>query len=151
MPTTDSFPIPLDTTFLLPQEPKSASDTPAPAGGAAPNTSGEAKVDPNVPQAGQPQQPCGGSEMLLYMGVFIGLMYFMVMRPEQKRRKEQQNLLTALKVGDRVVTISGLHGVVAKLDQQTVTLRVDTVQMTFDRVAVARIVRDEAAAAAKKA
>lgn len=84
--------------------------------------------------------------MMIYMGVFLALMYFMVMRPEQKRRKEQQALMASIKQGDRVVTAGGMHGIVTKLTEKTVTLRVDTVQMTFDRVAIARVERDDAPA-----
>ena len=68
-----------------------------------------------------------------------------MIRPEQKRKKEQQNLLASIKQGDQVVTISGMHGEVSSLTDKTVTLRVDTVNMTFDRSAVARIERGPAA------
>ena len=77
--------------------------------------------------------------------MFLVLMYFFMIRPEQKRKKEQQNLLASIKQGDAVVTISGMHGEVSSLTDATVTLRVDTVHMTFDRSAVARIVREEGA------
>ncbi|MFY9345722.1 MAG: preprotein translocase subunit YajC, partial [Planctomycetota bacterium] len=92
-----------------------------------------------------------GPEMLIYMGVFLALMYFMVMRPEQKRKKEQQALLSSVKQGDRVVTTAGMHGVITKLTDKTVTLRVDTVQITFDRAAIARVERDDAATPPGKA
>ncbi|MBL8736823.1 MAG: preprotein translocase subunit YajC [Planctomycetes bacterium] len=82
--------------------------------------------------------------MLLYGGLFLVLMYFMVMRPEQKRRKDQQNLLSTMKVGDKVVTIGGLHGKILRLAEKTVVLQVDSVQMTYDRVSIARVERDEA-------
>ena len=77
------------------------------------------------------------------MPMFLVLMYFFMIRPEQKRKKEQQNLLASIKQGDKVVTVSGMHGKVSALTDATVTLRVDTVNMTFDRSSVARIVRDE--------
>ena len=88
----------------------------------------------------------GGFSPILIMVAFIALMYFMMIRPEQKRKKEQQNLLASIAQGDKVVTISGMHGVVSALTDKTVTLRVDTVNMTFDRSSVARIERDDAAA-----
>jgi preprotein translocase subunit YajC len=117
---------------------------PGPAG--TPGTPGTQQPMPS----GQPQQPCGGPEMFLYLPVFLLLMYFMVMRPEQKRRKEQQNLLSSVKQGDRVVTIGGMHGVITKLSEKTVTLRADDVQMTFDRTAIARVERGETPAADSK-
>ncbi len=148
----------MSQTFFLPltfasftQEPKTGAEAPAPAGGAAPTgqTPNPAAGGTTQPTAA-PASPCGGPETLIYMGVFLALMYFMVMRPEQKRRKETQALLSAVKKGDRVVTIGGMHGVVTGLTDKTLTLRVDTVQMTFDRSAVARVERDDAAPPAQK-
>ena len=79
------------------------------------------------------------------MPAFLAMMYFLMIRPEQKRKKEQQNLLASIKQGDNVVTISGMHGEVSSMTDNTVTLRVDTVHMTFDRSAVGRIEREPAA------
>jgi preprotein translocase subunit YajC len=76
-------------------------------------------------------------------------MYFMLIRPDQKRRKQQQSLLASMQKGDSVVTVSGMHGVISKLTDKTVTLRVDSVEITFDRTSVARIERGDAAPAAK--
>jgi preprotein translocase subunit YajC len=87
--------------------------------------------------------------MWIMMPAMLLIMYFMVIRPDQKRRKEQQNLLASVKVGDRVVTVGGLHGVVAKLAEKTVTLKIDAVQATFDRVAIARVEREDAPAQGK--
>lgn len=131
----------------FPQQPSSSDK---PAGGAptpaAPGTAGtQAPGGTGGPV--QPQGPCGDSTMLYMLPVMLLVMWLMVIRPEQKRRKEQQTLLSSIKVGDRVVTAGGMHGIVAKLTDKTVTLRVDSVQMTFDRVAVARVERDEPPAA----
>jgi preprotein translocase subunit YajC len=129
-----------------PQEPSTAPDTPS---GPGPQGTGDVKVP--GPPGPAPGGPCAGdSNMFLFLGLGLALMYFLVMRPENKRRKEQQAMLAAVKVGDRVVTLGGMHGVVAGLDEKTLTLRVDTVKMTFDRTAIARVVRDEPAAAGGK-
>jgi preprotein translocase subunit YajC len=136
------------TTFFVPcpfarlsQEPKAASDTPA---GVAP-TGTPGALAPG--SAGTPASPGtgGGSDMMfLYMGLIVLAMYFMLMRPEQKRKKQVQAMLSAIKQGDRVVTLGGMHGTVMNLTEKTVTLRVDAVKMIFDRVAIARVERDEA-------
>ena len=123
----------------LPQEPKAASDTPAagvPTGGSTAVPGG-----PNpTPQGGVG----GGSEtFFLYMGLIVLALYFMMLRPEQKRKKALQSMLSAIKQGDRVVTVGGMHGIVMNLAEKTVTLRVDTVKMVMDRVAIARVERDE--------
>jgi preprotein translocase subunit YajC len=74
------------------------------------------------------------------IGMFA-IMYFLIIRPQQKQRKEREELLRAIKKGDRVVTTSGLYGTVVGLSEQTVTLKVaDQVKMEFERSAVGRIV-----------
>lgn len=148
------FLIPIDfattTAILVPQDP-TTSDKPAPVGGSTPGGGAPApgsiqQPDPNAkPQAA----PCAGNEMLWFMPVMLGLLYFMMIRPEQKRRKEQQSLLSSVKQGDKVVTISGMHGVISRLSEKTVTLRVDNAEITFDRTSIARIERDGAANVAK--
>jgi len=150
--TTYFFPVPFAAAnagagarAVTHQDPSSRSDAPA-AG--APSTAGAAGAasttqTPGAGQSGQPVGPCADGGMLWMMPLFLVLMYFMMIRPEQKRKKEQQSLLASIAQGDRVVTISGMHGVVSALTDKTVTLRVDTVNMTFDRTSVARIERDE--------
>lgn len=142
MPTTP-FLIPF-ASLALPgvQEPKSAPTAPTSPNAPTPQNGGA--TVPNGPNAPQQQPPCADNSMLLYGGLFLVLMYFMVMRPEQKRRKDQQNLLSTMKVGDKVVTIGGLHGKILRLAEKTVVLQVDTVQMTYDRTSIARVERDEA-------
>ena len=136
-------------SFAVAGVPQQPSTSDKPAGGAptpaAPGTAGTQAPGGSGGQA-QPQGPCGDG-MLYMLPVMLLVMWLMVIRPEQKRRKEQQALLSSIKVGDRIVTAGGMHGVVTKLTDKTVTLRVDTVQMTFDRVAVARVERDEPPAA----
>lgn len=142
-----SFLVPLAFRATCPQEPKTTSDTPA---GPAPAPGAAGATVPGAPQGGGPApSPCGGPETLIYMGIFLALMYFMVLRPEQKRRKEQQALLSSVKQGDHVVTVGGMHGTVAKLTDKTVTLRIDSVNVTVDRVAIARVERDDAAPPAR--
>jgi len=142
MPTTP-FLIPF-ASLALPgvQEPKSAPTAPTSPNAPTPQNGGT--TAPTGPNPSQQPPPCADNSMLLYGGLFLVLMYFMVMRPEQKRRKDQQNLLSTMKVGDKVVTIGGLHGKILRLAEKTVTLQVDTVQMTYDRVSIARVERDEA-------
>ena len=86
----------------------------------------------------------GGGGILSILPLMVGMfaiMYFIVIRPQQKQKREREALLGAIKKGDRVVTTSGIHGTVAGLDEHTVTLRVgDQVKLTFDRAAVGRII-----------
>jgi preprotein translocase subunit YajC len=80
------------------------------------------------------------SVLPLMIGMFA-IMYFLIIRPQQKQRKDREALLSTVKKGDRVVTSSGLYGTVVGLSEQTVTLRVaDQVKLEFERSAIARIV-----------
>ena len=59
---------------------------------------------------GAPQQSGGGIEMLVMIGVFFLIMYFMIIRPQQKRQKEHKSLMESLSKGDEVVTNGGMMG-----------------------------------------
>jgi preprotein translocase subunit YajC len=105
----------------------------------------------SVPPAppGQPgaQPPQGGFDSLLLMLVAMGLIfYFLLIRPESKRRKEKEALLNALKTKDKVVTIGGLHGTVVEVDGDEVVLLVDPkkdVKLRFRRSSVEAIEASE--------
>ncbi|MBI2555216.1 MAG: preprotein translocase subunit YajC, partial [Candidatus Rokubacteria bacterium] len=71
----------------------------------------------------------------------FAIFYFLLIRPQQKQRKEREAMLASVKRGDRVVTSSGLHGTVVGLNEHTVVLKVtDQVKLEFDRQAIGRIV-----------
>ena len=59
---------------------------------------------------GAPSQAGGGTEMLVMIGVFFAIMYFMIIRPQQKRQKEHKTLMESLSKGDEVVTNGGMMG-----------------------------------------
>lgn len=83
----------------------------------------------------------GGLTMILMMAGLMGLMYFMMIRPQQKRRKDAERMQSELGIGDEVVTIGGLHGVVAGHDDDTVTIEAHPdVFLRFARPAIARVV-----------
>ncbi len=70
--------------------------------------------------------------------LLLGLIYFMMIRPQQKRDRERREMLSALRVGDDVVTIGGLHGRITALREDIINLEVsDDLQLTFSRMAVA--------------
>ncbi len=76
--------------------------------------------------------------VLLYAGI-IGVFWFFMIRPQQKKRKEQQSFIENLKKGDAVATIGGVHGRIISVDELTVTLEVDRgVKMVLDKTAVSR-------------
>ena len=66
----------------------------------------------------------GFGQMIVPFLLMFGVMYFLVMRPQQKKMKEQQSMLAALASGDDVLTTSGIFGSVAGLTEKFVTLEV---------------------------
>ncbi len=76
--------------------------------------------------------------LIVLMVIF---MYFFMIRPQQKQRKAHQSMMSKLKKGDHVVTISRLHGVVYDLNEakKTVTLDCDGIYLTFDLGAIMRV------------
>lgn len=79
---------------------------------------------------------------LLIPVFFLGLLWFLLIRPQSKRRKEHIELVNAVRVGNNVVTIGGLHGRVVAVSETTVDLTIDAeddVVMRFDRPSIARI------------
>ena len=68
----------------------------------------------------------------------FAVMYFFIIRPQATREKTRKAMIEALAKGDKVVTIGGLHGTVAKMDDATVTLDVGGTKMQFDKNAVAQ-------------
>lgn len=96
-----------------------------------------------------PPQGSGGSpegslvSTLVMFGLIIGIFYFMILRPQQKRQKEREKLLTAMKKGDKIITAGGLHGSISGIDDKTVLIQVaESVKLKFDRTAIATIVRE---------
>jgi preprotein translocase subunit YajC len=90
---------------------------------------------------GQPADPIQSLITTLVMfGAVIGIMYFMMIRPQQKRAKEAKLLLESMTKGDKVVTSSGIHGSIVEMDEKTVTLQVsDNARIKFEKVAVVSI------------
>ncbi|MEK9136802.1 MAG: preprotein translocase subunit YajC [Bacteroidota bacterium] len=93
------------------------------------------------PQGGSPEGSLVST--LVMFGLIIAIFYFLILRPQQKKQKNRQKMLDAVKKGDKVVTAGGLHGTIAGLDDKTVLLQVsDNVKMKFERSAVASILKE---------
>ncbi len=85
----------------------------------------------------------GGSPIMTVamFGAIIGIMYFMIIRPQQKRMKEHQSLLSSVRRGDTVTLTGGMHGKVFEVEEKTVLVEVakNTV-IKFDKGAVQSVV-----------
>lgn len=95
-------------------------------------------------QAAAPAQ--GSGSMLMSVAPFILIFiifYFFIIRPQNKKQKEVEKMIAALKKGDKVVTIGGIHGVVSSTKEHTVVVKVDdNAKIEFNRSAIASVVVD---------
>ncbi len=91
------------------------------------------------------QQPGGEGPLGMLMSflpfiLIIVVFYFLILRPQQKRQKERQNLLNSLKKGDKVITAGGIHGTVEAITDTMVTVRIaDNVNVNLERSSIATI------------
>jgi preprotein translocase subunit YajC len=83
----------------------------------------------------------GGFMAYLPFVLILGIMYFLMIRPQAKRQKEKQKMLSDLKKGDNVVTIGGIHGTISGFkskEKKAVILKVDkSTSITVNKSAVA--------------
>ena len=79
--------------------------------------------------------------------LIIAIFYFFIIRPQNKKQKGTQKMIDALKKGDKVVTIGGIHGLVSQTKEKTVIIKVDEgVKIEVNRSAIAGVVTDNAPA-----
>ncbi|MCR5724397.1 MAG: preprotein translocase subunit YajC [Treponema sp.] len=99
-------------------------------------------------EAAAPQQSIMMSVMPFIL--IIVIFYFFIIRPQNKKQKETQKMIDALKKGDKVVTIGGIHGVVASTKEKTVIVKVDdSTKIEFSRSAISGVETDKPAKAGK--
>jgi preprotein translocase subunit YajC len=88
----------------------------------------------------------GFGGFLIPLGLMFAIMYFMVIMPQQRQRKKVQEMLGALKAGDKVVTNGGIYGTVNGIDGDSVILKISTepqVKIRISRAAIAQVEASE--------
>ena len=76
-----------------------------------------------------------------FIFIFI-IMYFVMIRPQKKRQQQQQKLIASIKTGDRVVTNGGIHGLISKVKETTVVVKVaDNVKVEMEKSAIATVLK----------
>jgi preprotein translocase subunit YajC len=89
---------------------------------------------------GSPAGPAQLITSLIPFAAIIGIFYFLIIRPQNKKQKDTQRMLNALKKGDKVVTIGGVHGAIQSVKEHTVILKVDeNVKLEFSRSAISTV------------
>ncbi|MEI6675675.1 MAG: preprotein translocase subunit YajC [Verrucomicrobiota bacterium] len=82
---------------------------------------------------------------LIMMGLMFVMFYFLLIRPQQRQRKEMAARIAGLQTGDKVVTTSGIHGLVHNIKEHTVVIKVaEGTMIEFDKPAVAIVHKKEA-------
>ncbi len=82
----------------------------------------------------------GGFSQILILVVFVAIFYFMLIRPQQKRMKDQQAMLAKLATGDEVVTSGGILGRITEVGEVFVTLEIaDGVRIRVQRAQITQL------------
>jgi preprotein translocase subunit YajC len=89
-------------------------------------------------QAGTDGQPGGGyMQIIFFVGIAL-VFYFFMIRPQQKKQKDQKKFTQEIAKGDQVVTIGGIHGKVYSIEEDSIILDIDSkgTKVTFDKSAI---------------
>jgi preprotein translocase subunit YajC len=83
----------------------------------------------------------GGLGMLLPILLFIPLLYLLMIRPQQKKQKQWQQMLGGIKAGDRITTAGGLRGVILSIKDDSIIIRVapDNLKLEVAKTAIASV------------
>ena len=93
--------------------------------------------------AEQAANPLVSLPIIPYLLIFL-IFYFLVIKPQKDKQKEQKTLIDTLKKNDEVVTVGGIHGTVVLVKDKTVVVRVDdNVKIEFDKESVTSIVKSK--------
>ena len=84
---------------------------------------------------------------LVMIGLIFIVFYFFMIRPQQKKQKELKNFRNNMAVGDKVVTIGGVHGKILEIADSTVVLNSEGSRIRFERSAISQSVDDQLIAA----
>ena len=83
--------------------------------------------------------------VIMFVAIIL-IFYFLIIRPQKKRDKETKAMLDAMKKGDKIVTIGGIHGTVVTVKDQTVVIKVDdNTRIEFTKTAISTVLNKDAA------
>ena len=92
----------------------------------------------------------GMGSTLIMLAVMFGLMYFMLIRPENKRKKEAEQMRSSVKTGDKITTIGGIIGTVVHVKDDKIVIETSADQVRMELAKWAISTNDTAEAAAKE-
>ena len=92
-------------------------------------------IIPATSLLGAGNNPLGS--MPIFIGLMFVMMYFLIIRPQSKQKKEQAARVSAMEKGDKIISIGGLHGTVHHLSKTTVTVKLsEGVFVPFEKEAI---------------
>ena len=94
--------------------------------------------------AGAPGE--GGNPLITFLPLILifVVFYFFLIRPQKKKEDERKKMIEAVKKGDRVITIGGIHGTVEQVDDTSVLARVDAnTKLRFEKTSISTITAKE--------
>src|SRR5664280_760891 len=100
------------------------------------------------PSPGTDQDPRAGILNMVFMFVILGVMfYFLLIRPQQKQRKQQEDLLKNVKTGDKILMSSGIYGIVSNVKEKSLMVKIaENVKVEVLKSAVSSVVQKSAEA-----
>lgn len=105
-----------------------------------------------APAGGADAGPASIVPTLVTFGLVFLIFYFLIIRPQNKKQKDQKQMLSALKKGDRVATIGGIRGTIQSLKEDTIVLKVDTnTTLEFSRSAVSSVLQSKGSSSKSQA
>lgn len=94
----------------------------------------------------QPAPGLPGIQLLIYAVAFIGIMYFLILRPQRKIQHKHQEMVSQLKKGDQVVTDGGIIGAIVYLEDDRITIKTaESTRLVIARSKISRVLNGEAA------
>lgn len=81
---------------------------------------------------------------ILTFGLVFVIFYLFIIRPQNKKQKDTERMISAVKKGDKIVTIGGIHGEVTSTKEQSVIVKVDdSCKIEFSRSGIATVIKDD--------
>ena len=84
-----------------------------------------------------------GMSSLIMLGLMVLVFWFFMIRPQMKKQKELKKFREALKKGDHIVTIGGIHGKILEVTDTTVLVQSDNTKLRFDKSAISQSSEDQ--------
>lgn len=83
-----------------------------------------------------------GMQSILMLGLMVLVFYFFMIRPQMKKQKELKKFREALKAGDKIVSIGGIHGKILEVTDSTVLIQSEGTKLRLEKSAVSQAMED---------